>query len=110
MKFYEKNDETVLFTLLDLRYSFGSFCGALFSCTTATCKLLYGNHWRVIFILYLLINFLRNGSIIANFDVSYWAIDSLQVVILQEQIASGKLGNLSAELLDISTNHGKKSG
>ena len=68
------------------------------------------DHCHLLFLLSVLLYFLRNGSIIANFDVSYWAIDSLQVVILQEQIASGKLGNLSAELLDISTNNGKKSG
>ena len=56
-----------------------------------------------------LLNFIRNGSIIASFSVTYRAIDSLQIVILQEQIAGGTLGNVSAELLNIASSYGKKS-
>ena len=52
---------------------------------------------------------LRNGSVIANFNVSYSSIDSLQIVILQEELADGMLGNLSTELLNVSSNYGKSN-
>ena len=51
----------------------------------------------------------RNGSVIASFNVSYSFIDSLQIVILQEELAGGMLGNSSAELLKISSNYGKSN-
>ena len=52
--------------------------------------------------------FLRKGSVIVSFNVTYMAVDSLQIVALQEQIESGgTLGGDSAELLNISSNYGK---
>ncbi|KAL9960831.1 hypothetical protein ACROYT_G034336 [Oculina patagonica] len=48
---------------------------------------------------------LRSGSIIANFNVSYPSIDSLQIVVLQEELAGGTLGTSSAELLNITSNY-----
>lgn len=49
---------------------------------------------------------LRVGSVIASFNVSYPSIDSLQIVVLQEELAGGILGNSSAELLNITSNYG----
>lgn len=49
---------------------------------------------------------LRIGSVIASFNVSYSSIDSLQIVVLQEELVGGILGNSSAELLNITSNYG----
>ena len=46
---------------------------------------------------------------IASFNVSYSSIDSLQIVILQEELAGRMLGNLSAELLNITSNYGNSN-
>lgn len=52
---------------------------------------------------------LRQGSIIASFNITYPAIDSLQIVILQEQITAGTLGNFPAELLNITSSYGERT-
>ena len=57
----------------------------------------------------IVFSLIRNGSVIASFNVSYSSIDSLQIVILQEEMASGMLGNWSAELLEVSSNYGKSN-
>ena len=53
--------------------------------------------------------FFRQGSIIASFNITYPAIDSLQIVILQEQITAGTLGNFPAELLNITSSYGERT-
>ena len=58
---------------------------------------------------YFVFSLLRNGSVIASFNVSYSSIDSLQIVMLQEELAGGMLGNSSTELLDVSSNYGKSN-
>ena len=40
-------------------------------------------------------------------NVSYSAIDSLQIVVLQEELAGGRLGDTPAQLLNITSNYGK---
>ena len=53
-------------------------------------------------------SFSSPGSVIASLNVSYSAVDSLQIVLLQEELAGGRLGDTPAQLLGItSTNHGK---
>ncbi|KAL9960826.1 hypothetical protein ACROYT_G034331 [Oculina patagonica] len=45
----------------------------------------------------------REGSVISSFNVTYSAVDSLQIVALQEELAGGTLVDTPAELLNITT-------
>ena len=54
-----------------------------------------------------LFRFSRQGSVIVSFNVSYMAIDSLQIVSLQEYIeAGGKLADSPTELLSVTSSNG----
>ena len=50
--------------------------------------------------------FSRQGSVIASFNVSYMAIDSLQIVALQDQIVEETLAGSPATLVSISSTKG----
>ena len=51
----------------------------------------------------------RQGSVVVSFNVSYAAVDALQIVTMQEQIESGgTLGDSPAVLINISSNYGKE--
>ena len=51
----------------------------------------------------------RQGSVVVSFNVSYAAVDALQIVTMQEQIESGgTLGGSPAVLINISSNYGKE--
>lgn len=50
--------------------------------------------------------FCREGSVISSFNVTYSAVDSFQIVSLQEEMAGGTLGDTPVELLNISTSNG----
>ena len=51
----------------------------------------------------------RKGSVVVSFNVSYAAVDALQIVTMQEQIESGgTLGGSPAVLINISSNYGKE--
>ncbi|XP_031571660.1 uncharacterized protein LOC116305827 isoform X3 [Actinia tenebrosa] len=43
----------------------------------------------------------RPGSVIATFNITYEFVDSLQILKVQEDLTSGKLNNLNAQLMDI---------
>ena len=59
------------------------------------------------YILYFgLLVFFSEGSVVSSFNVSYLAIDGLQIVALQEEIAGGSLGDTPADLLSIVTKNG----
>ena len=49
----------------------------------------------------------RKGSVIASLNITYVAVDSLQIVFLQEEMAEGRLGDNTAELLNIISRYGK---
>ena len=57
-------------------------------------------------IIFLLLEF-SEGSIIASINVSFLAIDALQLISLQEELAGGTLGTTPAELLNLSSSYGK---
>lgn len=64
--------------------------------------------WEIKIIIHILFTFLSQGSVIASLNVSYSAVDSLQIVFLQEEIAGGRLGYTPAQLLNVTTsNYGK---
>ncbi|CAH3164520.1 unnamed protein product, partial [Porites evermanni] len=48
---------------------------------------------------------LSEGSIIASINVSFLAIDALQLISLQEELAGGTLGTTPAELLNLSSSY-----
>ena len=51
----------------------------------------------------------RQGSVVVSFNVSYAAVDALQIVTMQEQIESGgTLGGSPAVLINISSDYGKE--
>ena len=51
----------------------------------------------------------RKGSVVVSFNVTYAAVDALQIVTMQEQIESGgTLGGSPAVLINISSNYGKE--
>ena len=56
--------------------------------------------------MFLLLEF-SEGSIIASINVSFLAIDALQLISLQEELAGGTLGTTPAELLNLSSSYGK---
>ena len=58
--------------------------------------------------IFLLLEF-SEGSIIASINVSFLAIDALQLISLQEELAGGTLGTTPAELLNLSSSYGKDS-
>ena len=61
---------------------------------------------QCLIIIFLLLEF-SEGSIIASINVSFLAIDALQLISLQEELAGGTLGTTSAELLNLSSSYGK---
>ena len=56
--------------------------------------------------IFFLLEF-SEGSIIASINVSFLAIDALQLISLQEELAGGTLGISPAELLNLSSSYGK---
>ena len=56
--------------------------------------------------MFLILEF-SEGSIIASINVSFLAIDALQLISLQEELAGGTLGTTPAELLNLSSSYGK---
>ena len=61
---------------------------------------------QCLIIIFLLLEF-SEGSIIASINVSFLAIDALQLISLQEELAGGTLGTTPAELLNLSSSYGK---
>ena len=59
--------------------------------------------------IFFLLEF-SEGSIIAIINVSFLAIDALQLISLQEELAGGTLGTTPAELLNLSSSYGKDTG
>ena len=57
------------------------------------------------FFLSLFLSF-SNDSVIVVLNVSYQEVNSLQILVLQEYLTDGHLGEIPAELLDIVTDRG----